>query len=178
MIYTFLGATSHMEWTIYLDPTVKFHCGLPLSGDNRIRLAVNEGHVDTTPLYTSDQGRHLLHPEKIDSFYWLPMVDPHAWKCQTGSWKSAWSIHLESGSWLQDFGACFVAREKMAWNAFGSISLTLIRIGRYIGQTCNAKDGLVKVLLDVREGTLRFHGREGSHRRRSSFDPASSSHHG
>ena len=33
---------------------MKFYCGLPLSGDNRIRLAVNEGHVDTTPLYTSD----------------------------------------------------------------------------------------------------------------------------
>ena len=25
------------------------------------------------------------------SFYWHPMVDPHTWKCQTGSWKPPWS---------------------------------------------------------------------------------------
>ena len=33
---------------------VKFHCGSPLSCDNRIRLAVSEGFVDTTSLYTLD----------------------------------------------------------------------------------------------------------------------------
>ena len=58
-------------------------------------------------------------------------------------------------------------------------SLTgLVRIGRFIGETCNAKDGLVKVHLErVRDGTVRFLGREESGGRRSSFDLAPSSHH-
>ena len=39
---------------------------------------------------------------------------------------------------------------------FGTIpSQGFLRIGRYIGETCNAKDGLVKVLLErVRDGTV------------------------
>ena len=90
-------------------------------------------------------------------------MNPYAWKCQTGSWKAPWSIHLESAGVghrtpvLVNLarGAVMNLLDKMAWNAFGSISLTgLIRIRRYIGQTCNAKDGLVKVLLDVCERAL------------------------
>ena len=70
MIYTFLGPTSHMEWTIYLDPAVKFYCGLPLSGDNRIRLAVNEGHADTTPALHFGSALRLPYSTR----------DPCAWR--------------------------------------------------------------------------------------------------
>ena len=41
---------------------------------------------------------------------------------------------MVSRGWPEDFGAGFVTQ--------GAV----LRIGRYIGETCNVKDGLVKVL--------------------------------
>ena len=110
----------------------------------------------------------------------LPMVDPFVETCQTGVWKSPWSV-------AEDFGVGFCCSRRRAEppgqegvKCVRHHLLTgLVRIGRYIGETCDAEDGLVKVLLNVCETALSDSlGGEESDRRRSSFDPASSSHHG
>ena len=68
-------------------------------------------------------------PGKIEAFL-LTHSGLYAWKCQTGSWKSPWSILLASKSWPGDVGAGFVAQDdvlnlfvEMAWNACGTVPL-------------------------------------------------------
>ena len=99
---------------------------------------------------------------------------------QTGVWKSPWSV-------AEDFGVgfCWSGRRAELLGEEGvkcvrHHSFTgFVRIGRYVGETCDAKDALVKVLLYVCETALSVSlGGEESGRRRSPFDPASSSHHG
>ena len=70
---------------------------------------------------------HLLHPWEDRSLL-LTHSGPYAWKCQTGSWKSPWSILLVRKSWPGDVGAGFVVQDDvlnlfvgMAWNACGTL---------------------------------------------------------